>query len=165
MTPYRLLKTAIIPALADLESAGIKDSFEARRFLLAIALQESGLKHRRQVVGGSESGPAASFWQFEKSGGCRGVLCHKLTAPRMLALCENYRITPNEADLWEAMRYQDVVAAAAARLLIFTLPWALPSAAVDGWKQYLEAWRPGKPRPDTWTNNWMIADKAAREFI
>lgn len=165
MTPYRLLKTAIIPALSDLESAGINDSFEARRFLLAIALQESGLKHRRQVVGGTESGPAASFWQFEKGGGCRGVLTHKLASQRMRTLCENYRIAPDESSLWEAMRYQDVVAAAAARLLVFTLPWALPSTAEDGWKQYLEAWRPGKPHPATWAGHWVTADKAAKEFI
>lgn len=163
MTPSRLLKTAIIPALSELESAGIKDSFEARRFLLAIALQESGLKHRRQVVGGTESGPAVSWFQFEKGGGCRGVLGHKLTSAHMRRICEAYNVEPTESGLWEAMRYQDIVSACAARLLVYTLPWALPTNAQDGWKQYLEAWRPGKPHPETWSGHWETAGKAAKE--
>lgn len=164
MTPLLLLKTAILPALSELESAGIKDSFEARRFLLAIALQESGLKHRRQVVGGKESGPACSFWQFEKGGGCRGVLGHKLTNVHMRRICDAYNVEQTEAGLWEAMRYQDIVAACAARLLVYTLPWSLPTNAQDGWKQYLEAWRPGKPHPQTWAGHWESADKAAKEM-
>lgn len=163
MTPYRLLQTAIVPALSELESAGIRDSFEARRFLLAIALQESGLKHRRQVVGGAESGPAASYWQFEKGGGCRGVLTHKSTAQRMRQICANYNIEPTEQALWEAMRYQDIVAAAAARLLIYTLPTSLPTTAEQGWQQYIAAWRPGKPHPHTWAGHWNTATEAAKE--
>lgn len=165
MTPHRLLKTAIIPALSELENAGIKDTFEARRFLLAIALQESGLKHRRQIVGGTESGPAVSWFQFERGGGCRGVLTHKSTAQKMRQVCADYKVDPTDAGLWEAMRYQDVVASAAARLLVFTLPWALPVTAEDGWRQYLEAWRPGKPHQATWAGHWVTADKAAREFV
>lgn len=163
MTPSRLLTTAIIPALTDLARLGIKDSFEARRLLLAMALQESGLKHRRQVsAGGQECGPAASFWQFECGGGCRGVLTHKVVSQHMKRICEDYGIAPTEQALWEAMRYQDIVAAAAARLLVYTLPWALPATADDGWKQYLAAWRPGKPHPETWAANWTAADAAAK---
>lgn len=165
MITNRLLKTAIIPALSELESAGIKDCFEARRFLLAIALQESGLKHRRQVVGGTESGPAASFWQFEKGGGCRGVLNHKSTSAHMKQICADYNVEATEQGLWEAMRCQDIVAAAASRLLIYTLPSSLPETAAQGWQQYLAAWRPGKPHPDTWGGHWDTADKAARELV
>lgn len=164
MTPSRLLKTAIIPALSELDSAGIKDGFEARRFLLAIALQESGLKHRRQVVGGTESGPACSFWQFEKGGGCRGVLSHSGVSKRMKEICGAYNVEATPQGLWEAMRYQDIVAACAARLLIYTLPSTLPSTPQDGWQQYIDAWRPGKPHPQTWAANWEMADKAAKEI-
>lgn len=164
MTPHRLLETAIRPALADLERVGVKDSFEARRLLIAIALQESGLRHRRQVTAvGKEEGPAASFWQFERGGGCRGVLTHKAVAPHMKHVCAEYNIEPTEQALWEAMRYQDVVAAAAARLLVYTLPASLPTTADQGWQQYLSAWRPGKPHPVTWATNWIIADKTAKE--
>lgn len=164
MTPQRLLKTAIIPALSELESAGITDTFEARRFLLAIALQESGLKHRRQVVGSTESGPAVSWFQFERGGGCRGVLSHKASSQHMRRICADYNIDPTEQALWEAMRYQDIVAAAAARLLIYTLPSLLPITAEQGWQQYIDGWRPGKPHPSVWAGHWQAADDAAREI-
>lgn len=158
MTPQRLLTIGIIPALKELESQGIKDSFEARRFLLAIALQESGLRHRRQVVsGGLENGPAASFWQFEQGGGCRGVLSHPAVKDKMTKACLDFNVMPTSAGLWEAMRYNDVVAAIAARLLVRTLPSALPTKMEEGWAQYIAAWRPGKPHPEKWDECWSIA--------
>ena len=164
MTPNRLLRYAILPALAELEALGIKDSFEARRFLVAIALQESALMYRRQVVGGAENGPAVSFWQFEKGGGCRGVLTHKSVHKLMHSVCANFNILATEAGLWEGMRYNDIVAAAAARLLVYTLPQALPKTPEQGWEQYIAAWRPGKPHPDKWGMNWRIADEAVRSL-
>jgi hypothetical protein len=164
MTPSKLLKTAIIPALADLAALGIKDSFEARRFLLAIALQESKISYRRQLSsGGLQNGPASSFWQFERGGGCRGVLTHKAVSERMRKICAEYNVEPTEQGLWEAMRYQDIVAAAAARLLVYTLPSSLPTTAEQGWKQYIDAWRPGKPHPAAWAAHWETADKTAKE--
>jgi len=158
MTPNRLYQTAIRPALEELALLGIPNTPQAARFLLAIALQESGLRNRRQVsADGTENGPAASFWQFEKGGGCKGVLSHRASGPIMLRICEGFNITPEAQILWEAMRYQDVVAAAAARLLIYTLPSGLPQTSEQGWSQYLSAWRPGKPKPDTWAANWALA--------
>ena len=160
MNPTRLLKTAIMPALDELATLGIPSSIGAARFLLAIALQESGLAHRRQVSSdGTENGPASSFWQFEKNGGCKGVLAHRKAGPLMLRICEGYNVTPESQLLWEAMRYQDIVAAAAARLLIYTLPSGLPMTADEGWAQYISAWRPGKPHPDEWPKNWALASK------
>lgn len=158
MNPHRLLITGIAPALSELEGQGISDTVEARRFLLAIALQESGLQHRRQVVSaGLENGPAASFWQFEQGGGCRGVLTHPAAAEPMRKICMDYNVLPTPASLWEAMRFNDIVAAAAARLLIRTLPSKLPNTAAEGWAQYLSAWRPGKPHSETWALHWRNA--------
>lgn len=158
MSPLRLLNLAIVPALAELARCGIPDTLDARRFLLAIALQESGLVHRRQVTaGGTESGPAVSFWQFEQGGGCKGVLTHYRVAPTMRTLCADFNVQPTPAGLWEAMRYQDIVAAIAARLLLYTLPSKLATTAEAGWAQYLAAWRPGKPHPQTWASNWEQA--------
>ena len=157
MTPQRLIATGIVPALTELAARGIPDTPSARRFLLAIALQESALAHRRQVVGGAENGPAVSFWQFEKGGGCAGVLRHPAVKGHMAAICEAYNVQATPAGLWEAMRYNDIVAAAAARLLVYTLPSKLPTNSADGWQQYLNAWRPGKPHPDRWPRNWAIA--------
>ena len=163
MTPANLLSTAIVPALTLLTTVGIEDTIPARRILLAIALQESGLTHRRQVsADGKETGPAISFWQFEKAGGCRGVLAHRSVSARMRKVCIDFNVDVTEQSLWEAMRYQDIVAAAAARLLLYTLPAGLPLSAAEGWKQYLEAWRPGKPHPETWEGNWRVADSIVR---
>jgi hypothetical protein len=163
MTPQRLLQRAILPALDELATQGIPSSVDAARLLLAIALQESGLAHRRQVVtGGAEDGPASSLWQFEKGGGCKGVLTHRSTAERMARICADYNVKADPASLWEAMRYNDIVAAAAARLLIYTLPKGLPLTAPDGWAQYVSAWRPGKPHPETWESNWNIATATVR---
>lgn len=160
MTPSRLLTTAIYPALGELELQGIAQNAHAARFLLAIALQESGLRYRRQITpGGQENGPAASYWQFEAGGGCKGVLTHKAVASKMLNICNAYDINPTQQGLWEAMRYNDIVAACAARLLVYTLPGALPKTADEGWNQYTSAWRPGKPHPETWAKNWQDASK------
>lgn len=162
MTPERLLNTAIYPALNDLAGMGIPSSPEAARFMLAIALQESGLKHRRQVVsGGVENGPAVSFWQGELTGGLIDMLARPATKPRMRAICELYNVTPTPAGLWEAIRYQDIVAAATARLLIYTLPTVLPADDIAGWEQYLKAWVPGKPHAATWPANWALASLTA----
>lgn len=164
MTPARLLRSAIVPALAELAMCGIPDTRDARRFLLAIALQESRLRHRRQVVaGGAENGPASSFWQFEAGGGCKGVLTHYLTASCMRGLCTEFNVTPTPQGLWEAMRYHDVIAAIAARLLVYSLPDKLPNTPEEGWKQYLEAWRPGKPHPETWATAWDTATETLEE--
>lgn len=158
MTPQRLLITGIIPALAELHARGIRDTPEARRFLLAIALQESALQHRRQVVaGGAENGPASSFWQFEKGGGCVGVLTHHAVKSHAEAICAAYNVQATPGGLWEAMRYNDVVAAGLARLLVYTLPGKLPTNSADGWQQYLDAWRPGQPHESRWPRNWAIA--------
>lgn len=158
MTPVRLLNTAIIPALSDLAERGIVDTVIARRFVLAIALQESGLAHRRQVSsGGLENGPAASFWQFEQGGGCAGVLRHPSAAARMRGVCADFNVEPTPAGLWEAIRYNDIVAAAAARLLVYTLPQGMPTTGTEAWTQYVSAWRPGKPHPERWAANWALA--------
>jgi len=158
MSPIRLLNLAIIPALAELARCGIPDTTDARRFLLAIALQESNLAYRRQVVsGGVENGPAASFFQFEPGGGCKGVLTHFLTASCMRGMCVDFNIEATPQGLWEAMRYNDIIAAIAARLLVYTLPSKLPTTADEGWAQYVSAWRPGKPHPENWPNAWNLA--------
>lgn len=160
MAPDRLYRTAILPALAELSVLGIKATSQAARFMLAIALQESNLAYRRQLTGdGKEAGPASSFWQFEVGGGCKGILRHASTSVHMATLCESYNVKPNPLSLWEAMQYNDVVAAIAARLLIYTLPHKLPSTADAGWQQYIDAWRPGRPHPERWAQCWKIASE------
>lgn len=159
----RLIDTGIAPAMRELSTMGIPDTQAARRFLVAIALQESRVMYRRQLTpDGRQNGPAVSYWQFERGGGCVGVLTHKSVSDRMKKICAEYDIEQNAQSLWEAMRYNDIVAACAARLLIFTLPSSLPLTAEQGWNQYISAWRPGKPHASTWAKYWQIATEVTR---
>ena len=68
MTPELLLKTAIIPALSLLDPK--LDAPAARAMLIAIALQETGLRARRQMLEArdhwweSKPGKGHGFWQL-----------------------------------------------------------------------------------------------------
>lgn len=160
MTPDKLLAIAIVPAHVELANYGIPDTPSARRLSLTIALQETGLLHRRQVTAsGLEDGPAVSWWQFESGpmSGCVEVLTHPATRAFMAKVCAAHKIAPTPKGLWEAMRYNDIVAACAARLLFYKLPDALPTEPVAGWDQYYRAWHPGKPHPEKWGPNWKTA--------
>jgi hypothetical protein len=85
---------------------------------------------------------------------------HPKAGPMMRQILEAYNVEATAPAMWEAMRYQDIVAAAAARLLVYTLPGALAATQDEGWNQYVSAWRPGKPHPESWPKNWMLAGAA-----
>ncbi|MNG31598.1 hypothetical protein D3C84_1174300 [compost metagenome] len=57
----------------------------------------------------------------------------------------------NEA-VYVAIEHDDVLAAALARLLLWTDPGKLPKLGDEqgAWDLYLRTWRPGKPHPETW---------------
>ena len=82
-----VVEKAIRPALAALPAR--MRSREAVVMLLAIGLQESLFRYRRQMA----NGPARGFWQFEKMGGVAGVLQHRTTTALaavslpLLAMC------------------------------------------------------------------------------
>jgi hypothetical protein len=120
--------------------------------LWAIGLQESRMVHRAQIIDGGGKGPARGLWQFERGGGCVGVLTHPASRYWMHQACKKRDVAPNARALWSALERDDVLAAAAARLLLFTDPKPLPHPEdVDGgWRYYIRNWRPGKPHPKTW---------------
>lgn len=157
MTPAQCLAHVVVPALALL-GAERYDTPEARVLLLAIAGQESGLAHRRQV-----KGPARGLWQFEQGGGVRGVLNHPSTRAAAAALCKARGVTATPAAVYAQLEHDDILAAGFARLLLFTLPQRLPELGnvSMGWKQYLDAWRPGKPHIDRWPKCYAAAMQAA----
>lgn len=130
------------------------DTQAARVMMLATGLQESRFKHRRQLVGNPPQpvGPAKGFWQFEKGGGCVGVLTHRASKALMIAACERSGVPATSAALWNAIENDDVLAATAARLLLYTDPAPLPIITdIDGaWDYYMRCWRPGKPHRATW---------------
>lgn len=152
MTPLQYLGQLVIPATYDLLPPQMA-SHAATAMLIAIALQESDkLQARTQYAGG----PARGFWQFEKGGGVVGVLSHPATKTHIerVITALSYQPTANQCHV--AIEHNDMLACAFARCLLWTLPDALPSVedADEGWRQYLAAWRPGKPHPATWAEHF-----------
>jgi hypothetical protein len=139
----------IIPAAFDLLPPWMSGR-PAAAMLLAIGLQESRFEHRQQIVG-----PARGFWQFEQGGGVAGVLSHPLSAGHARKALRDLRYpdSMNAATCHMALAHNDVLAAIFARLLLVTLPVRLPlrDESNQAWRQYFDAWRPGKPHPATWT--------------
>lgn len=150
---------AIEPALVLLPVA--MDTPEARVQLLAIGLQESRLQHRRQLVGNPPRpvGPAKGLWQFERRGGCKGVVEHPASRYWMHRVCAARGVTFTATAIWHAIEHDDVLAAAAARLLLFTDPRRLPDLGDEAgaWNLYMRAWRPGKPHRGTWPDLYAQA--------
>jgi hypothetical protein len=126
---------------------------DCRVLLLAIAAQESGWNERRQVGGG----PARSYWQFESGGGVAGVIA--LQFARLQLVCERLDVPMAQSLIFEAMAWNDRLALAMARLLLWTDPAPLPSIGNRdaAWAYYLRLWRPGKPRPDDWAASYARA--------
>jgi hypothetical protein len=154
---------AVLAPALDLLPRGM-DTDRARVMLLSIGLQESRLLHRRQLVGSppKPTGPAAGLLQFEKGGGCTGVLEHEASRDLMRWVCRVCRTKPTAGALWQAIQYDDVLAFAAGRLLLWTDPMSLPSVRDPGaaWEVYIRTWRPGKPHPATWGQNHAAARAA-----
>jgi len=151
MMPDLFLRLAVEPALDLLPPQ--MGTTDAQALLLAIALQESHLTARRQF-----GGPARSYFQFEQ-GGVEGVLEHRATAHHAHEITLSLDVLPTAEDIYRAIEFHDVLACVFARLLIWTLPAPLPARAniAEGYGQYLAAWRPGRPRPETWDNNFVHA--------
>jgi len=150
MTPAHLLALAINPALSLLPERMTSDP--ARAMLIAIALQESSLKHRAQI-----GGPARGLWQFEQIG-VSGVQHHHTTAEYSVGADRTFLYRPES--IYSAIEHNDVLAACYARLLLWQCPDRLPSGRMDqdeGWRQYMKMWRPGKPHPSRWADNWRAA--------
>ncbi len=150
---------AINPALSLLPPK--MDSAEARIMLLSIGLQESRFMHRRQM----NEGPAMGFWQFERGGGVKGVLTHRASKDIARQICQVRKVNPLTMPVWEALQTDDVLAAAFARLLLFTDPFALPRIgnAAGAWEYYLRNWRPGKPHRETWDRFYAQARAQATD--
>lgn len=154
-----------LPAAYDLLPPKM-NSPAATAMLLAIGLQESRFQHRVQV-----GGPAHGFWQFEKNGGVKGVMTHPLTAGHARKALRDLQY-PGAVESLETVYaviiHNDVLAAVFARLLLWTVPGALPTRhqSAAGWRQYIDGWRPGKPHPNTWPDffqeAWLLVDEQER---
>ena len=153
------LSIIVEPTLSWLDyNFKIRRTAQAERFLLAIAGQESGFAHRRQMG----DGPARGWWQFERGGGVAGVLAHRASAGVAKAVCEALAVPASAAAVHPALEHCDLLACAFARLLIFTDPAPLPETELAGWSYYLRVWRPGKPHSETWPKRWAEAEAAIK---
>lgn len=137
------------------------DTPEARAQLLAIGLQESRFEHRVQLP----NGPAHSFWQFEKAGGVRGVIGHPSTRLVLLPVLHVLSYSAEEDECYAAIVHNDVLACVFARLLLWSVPGALPGPqqAEKAWQYYLQGWRPGKPHRETWDQLYQEAWRTVTE--
>lgn len=137
-TPELVLSAVISPVLQLLPRPLTGD--EATVMLLAIALQESGLRERVQV-----GGPAHGLWQFEKAGGVSRVLKHPQSVGYARTLCEQFNVPPTEAAVYWQLPENDELAAGFARLLLWTDPQKLPALGDvdDAFDLYIRTWRPG----------------------
>ena len=140
------------------------NSPEARAMILAICLQESDFEHRIQLIGNhrkwweSIKGPARGWPQFERIG-IQGVLEHPATRDMARGACDVLGYPPDVATLHEAVAHNDILAVALARLALWRLPRPLPGKDYpdEAWSQYVEAWAPGKPKPDRWRPRYALA--------
>lgn len=130
----------------------------ATAMLLAVGCQESGFKYRRQ----HHNGPARGFWQFEE-GGVRSVLSHHRSAEAIARALHTLCYGGVQAALVEpihaALEHNDILAACFARCLLWTdlRPLPGPNDHELGWQIYLDTWRPGRPRPQSWEGNYLVA--------
>ncbi|AUM59790.1 hypothetical protein [Pseudomonas phage PMBT14] len=130
----------------------------AAQVVLAICYQESHLRTRRQIGGG----PARGLAQFEKGnqaskGGVWGVMNHYIVGPIAKAVCEQLGVKSDVDSVYNELEFNDVLAFALARLLLWTSPAPLPTTQQAAWDVYLKTWNPGKPRPADWPQSWLAA--------
>jgi hypothetical protein len=157
MTLDEITTSAIDPALALLPAR--MDSLEARVMLLAIGLQESKFRSRWQILSGGRKGPARGYWQFERGGGVRGTMLHVASRTLLRKVCEDRAVNYEPMAIWQAIERDDVLAAALARLLLWTDANPLPSVGdfMGAWRYYIRCWRPGKPHLITWPAHYAAA--------
>lgn len=159
-----------LPAVRDLLPPEMMRSRRAWAMLLAIGLQESKFLARRQ---GSD-GPARGFWQFERGnstsrGGVWGVMNNSMTSRHAINVLTELRyehLVGKVREVHYVIHDNDVLAAAFARLLLWTVPARLPDSSDPGagWAQYLHGWHPGQPHPTTWDENFATAWRAVSAY-
>ena len=163
MTPREVRNGPVAEALLLLPAK--MTSPQAELMLLAIGLQESELKHRRQ----HGNGPARSLWQAEQGGGMvAGLLGFHNQDVQDLArgLCAVRGVPAQPRAVWEEIEHDDVLAAGLARLLLFTDPARLPGLGDEegAWQLYLRTWRPGAFTRGTAAKRAELRQKWAKNY-
>lgn len=132
--------------------------------LHAINRQENPTRVPRQLP----NGPAVGDFQFEKGGGIRGVLTHGAVSALARQACHSQGVAFDADAIYAALQVNPVLAAALARLLLWTDPKPLPAVGdvSEAWALYLRVWRPGAAARDyeglrkKWSVNYAHALEA-----
>lgn len=155
---YQRIVKPTLQLMADLSDIGIPVSDKASVITMTCAGQESRWEHRRQLGIGQyhpQSIGARGYWQFESTWGGPVALNDVMQkTPRQLAaICACLEIPTDELSLYEAVAWNDTLACALARLLLWIDPRPLPEIGDKdaSWNYYLRGWRPGAPHPETWS--------------
>jgi len=169
MRPAAFLAGIVDPGLDWIAThGGVHQSRAAARpFLLAVAMQETGLLDRAQRVEGGGAGPARGWWQFEMPT-VRLLLEHRVSGERLRQLCAAAVVRPDAGAIWRAIEGHDLLALGVARLLLLTDPQPVPVTEIEAWTCYAERlWRPGAWHRGSvqqrqqlrakWSDNWRAA--------
>jgi hypothetical protein len=178
MTPEDFLRDVVRPVLAELGKHDRSFDTDATALgLVAVALQESGLEHRRQLVKCPDGvltpvGPARGFFQFESAGvhqaGLNGPSCCRdmiySLDPCALPIKGGGKLRGEWKPLHLALeqpcndRVACLLAAALPRSL--GLKWPKVGDETACWMVYFRAWRPGMPHRERWTRSYARARDA-----
>jgi hypothetical protein len=129
--------------------------------LLAISWQESRMLYRKQIGRKPNTfGPAHGLWQFERIG-VKDILERPVTKPILLPILKTLNYDFNIDTSYQAIVHNDVLAAVYARLTLWLDPAPLPNMTDShgGWAYYLRGWRPGEPKPATWSIAFSTAEE------
>lgn len=116
------------------------DTPSARVMLRAINLQENPRRLEQQV-----GGPARGDYQFELGGGVKGVMSHEAVRDWTRQACHACGVSFIADSVYQAIGTDPILAAALARLLLWTDAGKMPIVgdASGAWGLYLRVWRPG----------------------
>src|SRR3954447_12570847 len=160
MTPIQVLTQVIHPTLEWMGPPF--DSAPAALFLLTVQQQEDKLCTRCQA----QNGPARGLWQFEPTG-TYDVLINSFTAHHAEQVLNKLDVTARSPlHICNSFQFNDRLACAFARLLLWSHPKPLPPWGQMGeaWSQYVQLWRPGKPHPLEWPHNYQAASTAMAQL-
>jgi hypothetical protein len=148
MSPKLFLLRAVEPGLSLLPGYMVSDT--ARVLLMAIAGQESNWEARAQ----SNDGPALGYWQFQIE-----AVNQVISAQFPLASAVLTTLNVKVVEAHAALQYNDPLACAFARLLLWDDPAPLPAIGSELalWTYYLRVWKPGKPDITRWSGAYAAA--------
>lgn len=161
---YQRIVKPTLQLMSDVPEIALPVSDKAAVLVMTIAGQESNWQHRRQIGIGQyhpQTVGARGYWQFESTWGGPVALndVQQKTPRQLAAICSYLEIPADELTLYEAVAWNDTLACALARLLLWSDPRPLPEIGdkVASWSYYERNWRPGAPHPEAWP---ALYDKA-----